>query len=206
MKLHYFPVSTYSQKVALALYERGIDFQPQVVAPSAFSTLPSPLKRLPVLQLDAGEVVFESSIIIERLDALPGPGPRLFPEGAAALEARFWDRIADLYVNDPVLTVFFDGRKPAAERNPAAVKRAKATLDAAYRMLDERLDGRSFFADDRFTVADCSALPALALAGKVHPFHGHTNLRAYFVRMAERPSFLRVQSDAVPWLSYLEAT
>ena len=31
MKLFYNPISTYSQKVLIALYEKGIEFEPEIV-------------------------------------------------------------------------------------------------------------------------------------------------------------------------------
>ena len=32
MKLHYNPISTYSQKVLIALYEKGLEFEPEIVS------------------------------------------------------------------------------------------------------------------------------------------------------------------------------
>ncbi len=31
MKLYYNPISTYSQKVLLAFYEKGLEFQPKII-------------------------------------------------------------------------------------------------------------------------------------------------------------------------------
>ncbi len=36
MKFYYAPVSTYSQKVLLAFYEKGIEFEKSLVIPSEF--------------------------------------------------------------------------------------------------------------------------------------------------------------------------
>src|SRR5262249_47941611 len=73
MKLHYFPLSTYSQKVLTALYEKGIAFTPALIQPSvpeqrAGYLAVNPLGKVPALVLDNGDVLTESTTIIEYLD------------------------------------------------------------------------------------------------------------------------------------------
>lgn len=199
MKLYYLPISSYSQKALMAFHEQGVEFTPQLVSfgdPAARAEFAkvSPFGKIPLLVLDDGRAIFEASVIIEH--AAPGLIPA---DREAALEARLMDRVFDLYVNDPMQKIFFDGRKPEAEREPLAVKAAKATLDKAYALLDERLAGRTWAIGDTFTIADCAAAPALAYARMVYPFE-HKNLAAYAARLAERPSVARVREEAAPML------
>ena len=73
MKLYYAPVSTYSQKALIALYEKGLAFEPEIVeltsadARAAYEQV-YPLGKVPFLMADDGWAVPESTIIIEFLD------------------------------------------------------------------------------------------------------------------------------------------
>src|SRR5437660_761314 len=80
-------------------------------APEAYKKL-NPLGKLPLLVLDDGYRIPESSIILEWADTHIQGGTRLIPADAdLARRTRFHDRLADLYLNNPLLTVFFDSRK-----------------------------------------------------------------------------------------------
>ncbi len=84
MKLTFSPASPYARKVRLAAIELGLidnfEFRPATVAPGEsndeYSKI-TPLKRLPVLITDQGEVILDSYVIVEYLDELGGN--RLIP-------------------------------------------------------------------------------------------------------------------------------
>jgi glutathione S-transferase len=209
MKLYYFPLSTFSQKTLTAFYEKGVEFTPEMVdlssneARAAYKQL-YPLGKVPLLVRDDGWLIPESTIIIEYVDTQLDTGPRLIPEDKElARRTRFLDRQLDLYVNEPAVTTFLDGRKPEAERNPANVAAARARLDQMYPYLDKHFEKKTWAVGDVFTMADCSAAPALALARIVHPFDKYANLTRYFGRLVERPSFARVVNEAKPLMSRL---
>ena len=93
MKLHWSSRSPFVRKVMLAAYERGLDSLieriPTVVALTRTDRglLPrNPLGRIPTLLLPDGRVFFDSVVICEYLDTL-GEAPRLFPSGAARIDA-----------------------------------------------------------------------------------------------------------------------
>jgi glutathione S-transferase len=209
MKLYYFPVSTFSQKALIALYEKGIKFTPEIVdflSPEGKAAYKKvyPLGKVPLLVRDDGGFIPESSIIIEYLDTQFDAGPRLIPEDKElARRTRFYDRQFDLYVNEPTVTLFFDGRKPEAERNPAAAATARERLDLMFTMFDKHFEKHTWALGDTFTMADCAAAPALGLARMVHPFDKHTNLTRYFGRLVERPSYARVLDEAKPYIAKL---
>jgi glutathione S-transferase len=85
MKLTYSPASPFARKVRIAAIETGlidrIEFVPTAVAPGQpndeYSKI-HPLKKLPVLILDNGDVVVDSYVIVEYLDELAGGG-KLIP-------------------------------------------------------------------------------------------------------------------------------
>src|SRR5213079_3251585 len=90
MKLTFSPASPFARKVRIAAIELGlidkIEFVPTTVVPGQpndeYSKI-HPLKKLPVLILDNGDVVLDSYVISEYLDELAGGG-KLIPASGAA--------------------------------------------------------------------------------------------------------------------------
>jgi glutathione S-transferase len=59
---------------------------------------------------------------------------------------------------------------------------------------------RTWATGEAFSMADCSASPALFYANKVVPFgDAHPNLTAYLDRLMARPAFARVLREAEPY-------
>jgi glutathione S-transferase len=85
MKITFSPASPFARKVRIAAIELGlidrIEFVPTTVAPGTpndeYSRV-TPVKKLPVLILDNGEVILDSYVIVEYLDELAGGG-KLIP-------------------------------------------------------------------------------------------------------------------------------
>ena len=211
MKVYYNPLSSYSQKVLLAFYEKNVPFTPELInlmdpAARAEYAKISPFGKIPLLVLDDGRRVVESTIIVEYLeDHFGSSGTRLIPEDKdAAREARYLDRLFDLYINDAMQKVFFDSMKPEDQRDPRGVAAAKATLDKAYTEADAHLETRTWAIGDAFTLADCAAAPALGYATMVYPFETYKYLSSYAGRLAERPSVARVRAEAAPFMAQLQ--
>ena len=205
MKLFAHPFSSYCQKVLIALYENQTPFELRMLAPgdeqvAAEHAALWPLKRMPVL-VDGGRTVVESSIIIEYL-GLRHPGPlRLIPEDAqVALGVRMMDRFFDNYVSTPMQKIVADAIRAAENRDRHGVAEARATLETAYRWLDDTMTGREWAAGDAFSLADCAAAPALFYADWAHPIgDAFSNVRAYRRRLLARPSFARAVDEARPY-------
>lgn len=205
LTLYYHPLSSYCQKVLVALYENGAPFTPELVdlgnpeRRAEFLKL-WPVGKFPVLR-DGERIVPESSIIIEHLDRHhPGPA-RLIPEDAErALETRLRDRFFDLHVQEPMQALVGDRLRPAESRDPFGVERAKARLRTAYDVIERDIAGRTWAMGEAFTLADCAAAPALYYADRVVPFRdSHPGIAAYFERLLQRPSFARAVEEAGPY-------
>ncbi|ABE41305.1 glutathione S-transferase family protein [Rhodopseudomonas pseudopalustris] len=86
MKLSFSPASPFARKVRIAAIELGlidrIEFIPAAVVPGQanddYMRDVNPLKKLPALILDNGEVIIDSFVIAEYLDDLAGGG-KLIP-------------------------------------------------------------------------------------------------------------------------------
>lgn len=209
LRLHYHPLSSFCWKVLIALYEKGLEFEPVIVnlgdpeARAAFRKI-SPIAKIPALEDTArGVAVFETSAVIDYLD-LHHPGAiRLVPADAElAWRTRLLDRVFDLHVNDPMGKAVTDKLRPEGCNDPFGVEAARDQLRAAYAWLEIELKSRTWAMGEAFTLADCAAAPALFYADKVEPFSaGHPVLAAYLQRLQARPSVARVLTEAEPYFA-----
>lgn len=205
--LHFHPLSSFCQKVVIALYERGVAFDGRLLdlgdsaARAAFLEL-WPTGKMPLL-VDDGHVVPETSIIIEYLERHPGGAPLLPAAADARLEARLWDRLFDQYVMTPMQAIVSDRLRAESARDPVKVEQARATLAMAYDMIARHMAARRWAAGDAFSIADCAAAPALFYASTVAPFGApHAALSAYFERLVARASVARALDEAKPYFKY----
>lgn len=205
LSLFAHPLSSYCQKVLVALYELGTPFTfrqlgpDQTDAAAEFARL-WPLQRMPAL-VDGDRTICESTVIIEYLDRHYPGAVRLVPEAEdEMLEARFLDRVFDNYIQTPQQKVVFDALRGDQLRDPVGVAQARALLEQSYAWLDDRLAGRQWAIGDRFSLADCAAAPALFYADWTHPIDpAFTRLHAYRERLKARPSFKRAIDEARPY-------
>lgn len=205
--LHSHPLSTFGQKAVVAIYEldapvelRTLEFGDEAAVERLRRLWP--LARIPVLEdTDAERAIPETSIIIEHLDRRFGG--RLVPsDPEAALRVRLLDRIFDLHVQEQMQRVVHDRLRPADQRDPFGVRKARAALRQVYDLLEEEL-ADPWAAGEDFTLADCSAAPALYYAGRVEPFEGaHPRLAAYWSRLQARPSYARAFDESRPYLQF----
>jgi glutathione S-transferase len=209
LTLLFHPLSSFCWKALIALYENGTEFQPQIIdlgdaASQAQLADLWPLTKFPVLRDHKRDrTVPETSIIIEYLQThYPGP-VRLLPEDAElCLEARLWDRFFDLYVSVPVQKIVGDRLRPEANRDPHGIADARKTLNKAYDMIERQVAKGAWAVGSDFTMADCAAAPALFYASILQPFDArHPALAAYFERLLQRPSVVRVLAEARPYFS-----
>jgi glutathione S-transferase len=203
--LYGHPFSSYTWKAAIALDEKGLDFEFRTLGPDApehgaeLAAIWPPAK-FPVL-VDGDRAVIESSIIIEHLD-LHHSGARLIPaDPELALAVRYIDRVFDNHVMANMQAVVnehipFITPVPDTSR----VDRATAALDVIYTWLDATLPDAEWACGNAFTMADCAAAPALFYADWVRPITPeHERLQAYRARLLARPSVARAVEGARPY-------
>ncbi len=159
-----------------------------------FLTL-NPAGQTPALLLDDGTCLAEAVAIMEYLEELQ-PTPALIgttPQERAC--TRQWQRRAELNISENIHNAYhyaeglkrFEGRIPVA---PEAADGLKRVAQDRIRWLDEMLDGRTFLAGERFTVADIWLYIWLDFAESVgQPFdHALPHLGPWFDRIGARPS------------------
>ncbi|HUE46567.1 MAG TPA: glutathione S-transferase [Aestuariivirgaceae bacterium] len=199
MKLYEDQRAPNPRRVRIFLAEKGIEVPRQQVDIMAgehkgpvIAKL-NPFERLPILELDDGQVICES-LAICRYFAAVQPDPRLF--GADALDqamVEMWQRRVELSLFMPVSFAFRHGHPRMAHLEVPQVKEwGEANLAKIPKMLDyfdSELRARQFMAGDRYSVADITALCAVDFMKVVRlSLDGHENLRRWHGDVSGRPS------------------
>src|SRR5258705_13671462 len=112
MKLLGSAGSPYARKARVAMLEKKMPCEFVVDRPSnPGSQVPkhNPLAKVPVLVLDDGKAIYDSSVIVEYFDGI-GSGPKLIPaDFAARIAVRQWEALGDGIV-DSIVTLTHDSR------------------------------------------------------------------------------------------------
>jgi len=209
LKLYYHPLSSFCQKVLIALYENDTPFDPHLVdlgneASRADFLKVWPVGQFPVLQDDAkGQMVPESTIIIEYLaEHYPGRTQLVPAQADLARQTRLRDRFYDHHVHHHMQKIVGDRLRPAGNKDPYGVEKAKMRMKTTFDLIDAEMATQTWAMGDAFSMADCAAAPALFYANLVVPFGDtHRNVAAYFDRLMKRPSFARAVAEAKPYLA-----
>lgn len=160
----------------------------------------SPFGYVPLLELDDGTTLREGPVIVQYLADLR-PQSKLIPNSGTIERYRLQEWLSFLTSEIhkgfiPLLYARLAGRY--------ANETAKPKLEERYRWIDSQLAGRDYLLGNAFTVAD-AYLYSLTQWGQaewlesvyrvdIH-FDGLDNLRAWYVRMRERPA-VRKSLDA----------
>ena len=208
VRIYGHPFAAFYWKVLIALYERDVPFEFLMIDADhpenaeALSRL-APTGQFPVL-LDGERTVIESAAIIEYLDLHHGDAPRMVPaDPRFAIEARQMDGVFDDYVLAPLSRMVLNALRDEHKRDPYVGSEAKATLDKSYAWLNRWMAGREWAANDVFSIADCSAAPALFYAHWGYPIpESHTALRNYRARLLAHPVVACAVEEARPYRSF----
>lgn len=199
------PISTYYNKVKIALIELAHPFEEVPVMPGAgqWPESGSPSGKIPFLRHNDG-YVYESQAIIEYLEDIREPNaPSLYPaDPLAKAQCRELIQYIEQYLDAPMRPVYqsvFWGKDMPAGLLEQTLEDLKKGLQVLLRRasLDPWLSGNTF------SHADCAAWVhlstirwALAIAGhKTFLQDQAPQLEAYLQRLAERPSIERTEAD-----------
>ncbi len=188
------------RRVRIFLAEKGVAYDTIEVsiAAAANQTVDfkkkNPLQVLPVLELEDGKILRESMAICRYLEELH-PEPNLMgttPWERAVIEQ--WNRHAELELLLPIAQVFRNTSKfwvGRIKQSPDFAAVMRELVLGRFEWLNHELANREYFAGDRFTVADITALCAIDF-GKVSNLRldaaAHPHLVAWHARVSARPS------------------
>lgn len=198
MKLYYFPIAPNPTRVRIYQSEKGlVDLEMELVSliegqqNSDVHRKRSPLGTLPVLELDDGSFLTESTAIIEYLEELYPDPPMIGTTPEDRAKVREIDRLAEIgvlisFARAVHATKSPLGRPPCPEVATDAIRRVPDVLA----ILDRRLEQHAFLGGDRPCVADCTLRAAYGFAefGGIEVPSGFTQIDRWRKAMDERPS------------------
>ena len=208
-ELYYHPLSTYCQKVLVAIHEKGARYKPHIVdlmnpeSRDEYREL-YPMGKVPLIVLNHGPLIPESSIIIEYLDGLGGPR-MISTDPDVARKTRFKDRFIDLYLSDSVGTLFFENRKPAEAQDAQKIETSRYRIKAAYDFLEYEISDQTWANGEDFSMSDCAAAAALLYAPDVAPYDDYPSISSYAERLSARDSVRQAREEAAPYIERMNA-
>lgn len=209
MRLYSGPLSLFSRKVEIALYEKGLDFerievqftQTEGYRPKHPAVLAAnPKGQVPVL-VDGGLVLFDSTVILEYLEEA-WPEPRLYPVGPREkARCRLVELDADEILFADVRRLLYRTEPPLADAERQRARQAEGQAGEEgildhYRRLEERLGGAAHFCG-AFTAADIGMFMTVHYAVRLNGprLDAFPALAAWYRRVAARPSAARVINE-----------
>lgn len=141
MKLRYSPTSPYVRKVLVSAMELGLAERIERVPANPWDPdddLPNsnPLGKVPALETDEGELLFDSFVICDYLDSLQAP-PQLLPsDGSERRRVLQQHALADGILDAAVLRLIERARRPEALRWPEWADRQKDKIERALKLAE----------------------------------------------------------------------
>jgi len=160
----------------------------------------NPIARVPALLLDDGEVLVDSSAIIDHLDQTVGPERALTPaSGAERRRVLKLVAVALGAAEKAVLTVYEQRLRPEAIRHAPWVDMCSGQARDGFRWLDGELTG-TYLAGGRLSQADVSTVAAFDFVRVANPALYETfqcpRLEALSARLGELEAFKRTAPSA----------
>jgi glutathione S-transferase len=194
LKLYEHPLSPYAQKIKIALYEKGIEFEiarPNIFGPPEGDFHSASLHHQVPALVDGDFTLHDSTIILEYLeDRFPEPA-LLDKEPRARARARMIEDVCDTYFEAITwglaeVRVFGRARGELAARLTTSAGKQIAGVHA---YLERQLGDAPFFAGEAFGWGDLSVIPnfASALGNGFGPPPG-SRLALWFARVSARSS------------------
>ncbi len=201
IKLCGFAVSNYYNKVKLALLEKGVEFDEELVwadrSPALLAR--SPLGKIPFMEVD-GKSLSESQPMMEYIESHSPQKPLMPSDPFAAAKVRelitYLELHLELVAREIYSEAFFGGKVP--DDTKARVHKLLTRNATAFGRLTSF---EPYIAGDAFTMADCAAivhLPVISMATKI--VFGEDVLAAlpvkdYMKFVGERPTVKQLNAD-----------
>jgi glutathione S-transferase len=209
MKLYSGPLSLFSRKVEIALYEKGVPFERIAVAfsqtkgyapkhPDVLAI--NPKGQVPVL-VDGNLPLYDSTVILEYLEDAH-PSPALYPtDPRERARCRLLDLFADEVMLGPLRFLMHrtEPRPEDPERWQAKelkAREAEPALAGHFAELDRQLQGRDYLCG-AFSAADIAVFMTVFWARRLGgpSLRGYENLAGWYDRLSLRPAFAKVIAE-----------
>ena len=194
-----FGASNYHNKVKLALIEKGVAFEEELVWVGETDPQASPLGKVPYLKTAQGTLC-ESSVMLEYIEQAHPAQPLMPKDPFAAAKVRelmtFLDLHLELVARNLYPEAFFGGKVSDSTKEKVGAQLEKNV--AAFATLAAF---KPFIAGSEMTLADCTAavhLPLITAVSKTiygRDFLADLPVKEYMKMWSERPSMQRVHAE-----------
>lgn len=197
MKYYYFPIAPNPTRLRIYLAEKGIELEGEFVSliegaqKSDEHLQRHPMGKLPVLELDDGSFLTESTAIIEYLEELHPEPPMIGTSPEERARTRELDRMADLGVLIPFARTVHTTNSPLGlPPVPEIAKHSLAAAPPVLAILDRQLADHAFLGGESPCIADCTLRAAYGFAefGKIDVPRGFAHIDRWRADMDARPS------------------
>ena len=187
--------SPYARKVRIALAEKDLPFELMTEVPWDRTTSTpkyNPLEKLPVLILEDGSSVYESSFILQYLELKYPQPPLLSGDLDGVIAARRLEVLCD-GICDAVVLSFFEQMRSAEGRSQHWLDRQRRKIEGGVREMARMVGDRSFAVGDQFGLGDIAVGTALGYLSVRFPEFDwrsqYPGLAAFSARIEAHPSF-----------------
>ncbi len=202
MKLLGSPGSPYARKARIAMLEKNVPCEFVFDRPSnPGSQVPqfNPLCKVPVLVLDNGKGMIDSSVIVEYFDGI-GSGPQLIPSDfAARIAVREWEALGDGIV-DAIVALTHDARySETCDADADWYQKQLKKINGGLAAVQKAIGTQAHCYDNAFGLADICVGSALGYLDRAYAAYDwrsqYPGLKRYADTLFARPTF---QQTLVP--------
>jgi len=188
--------SPYVRRVAICLKLLEIEFEHRAI--SVFSGFDrfkaiNPVVKAPTLVLADGQILMDSSLILEYAEGIAPSGRALLPnQGAARLNALQLNGLALVACEKTVQIVYEQQLRPQEKQHQPWLDRVQGQLQAAYAELEKQLPQSavsSFMGSAEVSVAVAWGFTQLMLPGQISD-QQHPTLAAFAAQAEQHPAFI----------------
>ncbi|HBL7240017.1 TPA: glutathione S-transferase [Serratia liquefaciens] len=188
--------SPYVRRVAICLKLLEIEFEHRAI--SVFSGFDrfkaiNPVVKAPTLVLANGQILMDSSLILEYAAGIAPSGRALLPnQGAARLNALQLNGLALVACEKTVQIVYEQQLRPQEKQHQPWLDRVQGQLQAAYAELEKQLQQSAvspFMGSAEVSVAVAWGFTQLMLPGQISD-QQHPTLAAFAAQAEQHPAFI----------------
>jgi glutathione S-transferase len=200
MKLLYTVNSPYARKVRIVAAEKHIELTLEEVvlsAPDCPVKQYNPLGKVPVLVLESGESVYDSTVIAEYLDK-SAPLANLIPtDHSLRVKVKRWEALAD-GVCDAAVAAMLEQRRPANMQDPAIIDKQMGKVISGLQVLNHDFGENKWCVSGKYSLADIAVgcmlgYVQLRFSDKIDLANDYPNLARLHQVLLTRPIFVETQ-------------
>jgi len=193
MKLYARPASPFARKVRIMIIETGIGDKIDIEMLASIDDVQNmpparnPLGKIPALELDNGEAIFDSPVICEYLDSVQDGAPLLPSDGWARWHALRLQSMGD-GIGDAAASIGAEGMRPEDKRSDRALKNQWNKISRTTGLLNDNMD----WLDGPLNIGQIAVAAGLGYTDFRLADHQwrdeRPNLEAWFAKFNERAS------------------